>query len=129
MLLLLKFLYAKVVHWPRLGKPLRKLAERGDKKGEQVRRYGLVGLALLVAIPLPGTGVWTGCLVAVLLNIPFAKAAVAITVGMLVAGLAVTAIVSGGLMISQLVYGELIFVLIALLIIGAIIFFKKRAKK
>lgn len=55
------------------------------KKGGKVQRYSLPGLLLLVAIPLPGTGVWTGSMVASLLNLPLRRALPAIFAGDVIA--------------------------------------------
>ena len=57
--------------------------------------FGLTALAIFVAIPLPMTGAWTGCAVAFLLGFRFWPAFAAIAVGVLVAGLVVTAAVMG----------------------------------
>lgn len=61
-------------------------------KGQRARRRGFFGLILLVAIPLPGTGVWTGSLAAVLLNLRFKTAFWAILIGNIIAG---TLVVTG----------------------------------
>jgi uncharacterized membrane protein len=53
----------------------------------KIQRYGVWGLLLFVAVPLPGTGVWSGSLAAVLLDIRFKWAFAAILVGNLIAGL------------------------------------------
>lgn len=124
LLLVLKFLYLKIIDFPRLGKPLRKLANLGYSKGDKVKRYGLLGLALLVAVPLPGTGIWTGCLVAVLFAISLRQATLAITAGMVVAGIVVTAVVYGALTVSKLVYGE--WILLAIVVAALAIFALRR---
>lgn len=59
--------------------------------------YGLIGLAIFVAIPLPGTGAWTGALAAWLFGIPFKKAVPAIIAGVIGAGIVVTLITAGAL--------------------------------
>ncbi len=59
---------------------------RSRRKGKWIERFGPIGLSLLVAIPLPGTGAWTGAIVARLLGIPNRKALVWITIGVLIAG-------------------------------------------
>ena len=60
----------KILHWmkryPRLGRLAVSLERRADRKSSRVRKSELVGLCILVAIPLPGTGAWTGALVAAL---------------------------------------------------------------
>ena len=63
--------------------------------GEKVEKYRLLGLMLLVAVPLPGTGAWTGALVAVMLDIRFRNALPAIALGVLAAGAVVTAATCG----------------------------------
>lgn len=65
------------------------ITERTMAKGERARRFGFIGLILLVAIPLPGTGVWTGSLAAVLMNLRFKLAFPAIFIGNIIAGLLV----------------------------------------
>ena len=60
-----------------------------------MRKYRLLGLTLFVAIPLPGTGAWTGALVAAFLNIRLRNALPAITLGVLIAGGLVTLMTMG----------------------------------
>lgn len=62
------------------------LEKKAHLKGRIVQKYRLPGLALLVAIPLPGTGAWTGALVAALFGIRLRTALPAILAGVLVAG-------------------------------------------
>lgn len=62
----------------------RKIEKHGLEKGEQIGRYEFWGLFLFVAVPLPGTGAWTGALVAALLQIRFARAMLAVFLGTLV---------------------------------------------
>ncbi len=71
-------------------RPLNWLFERTLRRGRIVDRYKRTGLALFVAIPLPATGAWTGSLVAVLFNLKFKHAFLAILAGVLVAGIIVT---------------------------------------
>ena len=61
------------------------------KRGALVDKYGPVGLALFVAIPLPITGAWTGSILAVLLGLKVRSAFFAILAGVLAAGVVVTA--------------------------------------
>jgi len=63
-----------------------------EKRAAAVKKYGLWGLALFVAVPLPGTGAWTGCLIALLLGYSLRSALAALALGTLGAGLAVTAL-------------------------------------
>ena len=58
----------------RLFKPLvEKLEEKSMSKSDQIKKYEFLGLVLFVGIPLPGTGAWTGSLIASLLDIKFKK--------------------------------------------------------
>lgn len=69
-------------------KPLiERIKRRTLEKSDKIERYGFWGLLIFVAIPLPGTGVWSGALAAVLLNLRFRKAFFAIFFGNMVAGL------------------------------------------
>ena len=71
------------------------MERRAHLKGSLVRKYRLLGLTLFVAIPLPGTGAWTGALVAAFLNIRLRNALPAITLGVLIAGGLVTLMTMG----------------------------------
>ena len=64
-------------------------------KADRVRRYEFWGLLLFVAIPLPGTGAWTGALVAALLDIRMKRALPPIVVGVLIAALLVSLATAG----------------------------------
>lgn len=63
-----------------------KIITKTLKKSENIRKYEFLGLLLFVAIPLPGTGVWTGTLAAVLLDLRFKTAFLAIMLGNIIAG-------------------------------------------
>ena len=82
----------KVLSWMQLlgGKP-EKLAgwliERGYKKSMIIKKYETLGLFLLVAIPLPGTGAWTGTLAASILDMKFKDVLIACMGGVLLAGI------------------------------------------
>jgi len=73
--------------WTRV--PLQWVFARTRRKGRWVERVGPVALLLLVAIPLPGTGVWTGAIAARLFGVPTRAALLWITVGVLIAGILV----------------------------------------
>ena len=74
----------------RLGPLLERLERRAHLKGRKVNRYKALGLFILVAIPLPGTGAWTGALVAAFLDIRMRNALLAIALGLLAAGILVS---------------------------------------
>ena len=90
----------KVFEWLRtksegLDRMVRKLEAKADKNKEIVEKYEFFGLMLLVAIPLPGTGAWTGALVVAMMNMRLKRAMPAITVGVIVAGIIVTTLTYG----------------------------------
>ena len=68
-------------HLPRLNSMVDKLEEKAHLKGQKVRRYQYLGLWIFVAIPLPGTGAWTGSLVAAFLNMRLKQALPAVVLG------------------------------------------------
>ena len=80
---------------PKFEALVDKLEKRADEKSDVVQKYALWGLVILVAIPLPGTGAWTGSLVAALMNVPLRKSGPACVLGVLIAGAAVMAISTG----------------------------------
>ena len=61
------------------------LENRANNKSDIVKKYSFWGLFLLVAIPLPGTGAWTGALVAAMLDMRLKRAMPAIVLGVLAA--------------------------------------------
>lgn len=71
---------------PKLNRIVDKLEEKAHLKGEQVMKYETIGLWLFVAIPLPGTGAWTGSLAAAFLGMRLKKAFPAVVLGVLTAG-------------------------------------------
>ena len=87
--LLVRQVFAWLKKSRRLGPPIERLERRAHLKGSMVRRYRLWGLLVLVAIPLPGTGAWTGALVAALLDIRLRQALPTIAAGVVIAGLLV----------------------------------------
>ena len=72
-----------------------KMEEKANKHRDKVTKYGFWGLFILVAIPLPGTGAWTGALVAAMMEIRFKTALPAIFLGVLTAAVIVTFITYG----------------------------------
>ena len=89
-LLLLRRVFRWLRHFPRLGRIIGRLERRAHLKGRTVRKYRTLGLVLLVAIPLPGTGAWTGALAAAFLDMPLRKALPSVIAGVLIAGLAIS---------------------------------------
>jgi uncharacterized membrane protein len=62
------------------------------KSSNMIEKYEEIGLMAFVAIPLPGTGAWTGALIAFLFGLHFTKSLVIIAVGVLIAGVIVTSL-------------------------------------
>ncbi len=79
----------KIFSWLKTTRLLKGFAEKLEakamNKSEKIARYEFWGLVLFVGIPLPGTGAWTGCLIAALLGIKFKKAFPAVIIGLLIA--------------------------------------------
>ena len=84
-LLFIKQIFKWLKKVPLCEKVVVKLENRALGKSDSIRRYEFWGLALFVGIPLPGTGAWTGSLIAALLNIDFKKAILAELVGVVLA--------------------------------------------
>lgn len=80
---------SSILKWMRNSKHFHKIANWLDKKVEkkkaQIEKYGFWGVVLFVGIPLPGTGAWTGCLVASVLEMDRKKAFLATLVGLFMA--------------------------------------------
>ena len=79
----------------RLRACAEKLEARAQAKGGILVKYEMLGLFILVAIPLPGTGAWTGSLVAALFDLRMKNALPAIFLGVITAGL-IMSVVSYG---------------------------------
>ncbi len=62
-----------------------KLENRAMGKSDQIKRYEFLGLLLFVGVPLPGTGAWTGSLIASLLEVDIKKSSIAIFCGLIMA--------------------------------------------
>ena len=74
-------------HVRKLDGFVTRMEERAKKKSELVKKSEFLGLLLLVAIPLPGTGAWTGALVAAMMDMRLKRAFPAIALGVAIAGL------------------------------------------
>lgn len=82
-------------HLPVLERLIVRLERKADSKKELISKYKFWGLLILVAIPLPGTGAWTGALVAALMDLRLKSALPAIFTGVLVAAAIVSCITMG----------------------------------
>ena len=95
------FLLDKVVHWffcwNWFHKLYHKFVERAQRKIHPlVEKYGILGVAIFVGIPLPGSGVYTGALGAYVLGLGYKKFIFASIIGVLIAGVIVTAVMLTG---------------------------------
>ena len=84
-------------HFPKLDRFIDRQEERAGNKKETVEKYGALGLFVLVAIPLPGTGAWTGSLVAAIMKMEMRKALPCIFLGVVAAACIMIAITYMGI--------------------------------
>ena len=104
LLVLLEPVSNKLRHIPILRKFFDWLFERTRRKAEIVQRYEALGLILFVAIPLPVTGAWTGCVAASLFKVKFRYAFPAILIGVIIAGIIVTTLTLMGIKLIDTSY-------------------------
>lgn len=71
----------------RFVKFIDKLEAKLEKKSKSITKYKRFGLFLFIAIPLPGTGAWTGAMIAALMNLPLKDSIISIILGTVTAGL------------------------------------------
>ncbi len=86
-------LIEKVIHWMadhHLSGVAEWLIRKAEKNKPKIDRYGFLGLMLFVGIPLPGTGAWTGSLVASLFDMDLKKASISILLGIFLAAVIMT---------------------------------------
>ena len=85
------FLLEKVLElfekWSVTRKVVRWLEKKAQSKRSQIDKYGYLGLILFVGIPLPGTGAWTGSLVAIMLGLDKKKSFIFIIIGVILASI------------------------------------------
>lgn len=79
-----------------------KMELKAQKNKDFIYKYEILGLMLFVAIPLPGTGAWTGAAIAAILNIRMKYSIPAITLGVLIAGIIVTGLTYGFTIVSSI---------------------------
>ena len=73
--------------WSITSKIVKWLEKKVDNKRSQIDKYGYLGLILFVGIPLPGTGAWTGSLIAIMLGLDKKKSFICILIGVLMASI------------------------------------------
>ncbi len=82
------FFIKKFIHWlasHNMQGLANKIMSKAEKNRPQIEKYGFFGLALFVGIPLPGTGAWTGSLVAAVFDMDLKKASLSILLGVFLA--------------------------------------------
>lgn len=82
-------------HMPKIDGLVLRMEKKAEKNRAAVEKYAFWGLVILVAIPLPGTGAWTGALVAAMMEIRLKRAFPAIAIGVAIAGVIVSVITYG----------------------------------
>ncbi|MBQ7076814.1 MAG: small multi-drug export protein [Lachnospiraceae bacterium] len=96
-LLLIKKVFAIMKKWTPTGKFVERIEAHAMKRSGRIANAEFLGLMLFVGIPLPGTGAWTGSLIASLLDVDIKKAVVAEFIGVVIACI-IMCIVSYGLL-------------------------------
>ncbi|MBQ7152559.1 MAG: small multi-drug export protein [Clostridia bacterium] len=94
-LLLIRFIISLMKKIPFMRRFAEWLERKAEKNREKVEKAEFWGLLALVAIPLPGTGAWTGSLVAAVLNMKYWKSLLSIVLGVLIAGVLILGISYG----------------------------------
>ncbi|MCR5041425.1 MAG: small multi-drug export protein [Clostridia bacterium] len=94
-LLLIKKIFAWMKKFKGLDRIAEKLEARGVKNRDKVLKYETWGLLAFVAIPLPGTGGWTGALISAMLDLDIKKSLGVIAIGVLIAGIIMSLITYG----------------------------------
>ncbi|ANU53733.1 small multi-drug export protein [Acutalibacter muris] len=90
----------KIFDWmkgTRFVKLVDRMEQKGRSKFEKINRYKTLGLMIFVAIPLPGTGAWTGSLAAALMKMDFKSAMLSVALGTLIADI-IMCVLSYGLL-------------------------------
>ena len=80
--------FRQILEWlrnTRFVRLVRRIEDKLDRKSRQIEKYKTFGLMVFVAVPLPGTGAWTGAMAAALMGMRFRDAAVSIVLGCVVA--------------------------------------------
>lgn len=104
-LLFIKKLFSWMKKTKRLGKIVDKMTAKAEKGAKKLGKYEIFGLFLLVAIPLPGTGAWTGALVASFVNMRIKHSLPAIAAGVLAAGLIMVTLFYGAPDLFKTLFG------------------------
>lgn len=101
-LLLINWIFDVLKKVPGINNLVYWLEDKTLKKRDKIDKYGVWGLLIFVAIPLPGTGGWTGALLASLLHLDKKKSFFVISIGVFIAGLIITVL---SLFVGNAVFG------------------------
>ena len=99
----------KIFEWlknTRFVKMINKLEEKAEKGAEKIMKYKKLGLLLFVGIPLPGTGAWTGSLVAALFHFKLKDACLSILGGIILATIIMCTFVYGIPYLASIIIGS-----------------------
>lgn len=92
----------KILIWLDSYEPTKKISNmlknKVEKNKTSIEKYGYLGLILFVGIPIPGTGAWTGALIAALMRLDFKKSLLCILIGILLASI-IMSILTYGLLV------------------------------
>ena len=127
-LLLLPKIFELLQRVPAFGKYIDKIVRRAQHKAQGLNKKSFLGLMIFVGIPLPGTGVWTGCLIAYLLGMRIRYALASVILGMLLAGVLMTLSSLGVVGLVRAVNG-IEYVLGAILLCGVAYYIYRRSRK
>ena len=83
--------------WKHIGFIFEKILVRAENRSEKIGKYQFIGLMLFVGIPLPGTGVWMGSVIATLLRVRIRSSFFALSLGVVIAGI-IMSLASAGLL-------------------------------
>ena len=105
--LLLPVILEKITDWLRKFRVFDKLIgwlfARIERYSGVIAKYGVVGLVLFVAVPMPGTGGWAGSVAAFLMRMRYRTTVIAVSAGMAIAGMIVTLACMGVIEIARVV--------------------------
>lgn len=96
-ILFIRHIFNWMRRYERLERLVDKFEQKAHLKSEKVVKYQTFGLCLFVAIPLPGTGGWTGALIAGVMDMRFKRAMPSIFLGVIIAAIIVTCITYGAI--------------------------------
>lgn len=129
LLLLLKPLAELAGRWRVFGLLLDRVFARTRRHGDTVQKYGALGLALFVGVPLPGTGAWSGTVLAFLFGIKNRYAFPSIAIGVILAGVAVTLASSGVAWLFRIFDVWAVSGIVVLLVVIGILIYRQRKKR